>query len=529
MNIDLILKDQAEKSGNLTAIDGGHGQRSLTFGELAREVEFVAQRLQSQGISKGTRVLVLVPMSPELYVIWLALLRLGSTMISFEFTRGIKHLEHCCSICRPDALIASPKNLLKSLLQRFLRGIQLRISTRRILYKRAMRLSQTPNFEKFSLHSPGADDIAVLSLTSGSSGDPKIVPRTYGFLANQIAAITQPFRLMRGQRDLVAFPLLGLVDLAVGVTVVIPNFKLSEPSKIDGAAVIRQLNSDKVTRMTASPRLLEQLVKAYREGSPPGVKLPDLEYICSGGAPVQPRLLRALEELAPDAKALTIYACTEAEPIATCPWREVSNEDLADIQSGRGLLVGKPVPTIELRILADRWGECRFEMDDQTFRAETIGVDQIGEIVVTGPHVIDRYLDGANFEETKFRAFGKVWHRTGDAGSLDGKGRLWLHGRCSAKIVDKGSCIYPFDVECIALAHDGVRHASLIKYDDQRVLLVEAEESEDLRRNLRLATASKQIDRIALVPALPVDRRHNSKIDYHALEQLIPRIMREAL
>ena len=74
-----------------------------------------------------------------------------------------------------------------------------------------------------------------------------------------------------------------------------------------------------------------------------------------------------------------------------------------------------------------------------------------------------------------------------------------------------------------------MRHASLIKYDDQRVLLVEAEESEDLRRNLRLATASKQIDRIALVPALPVDRRHNSKIDYHALEQLIPRIMREAL
>ena len=61
---------------------------------------------------------------------------------------------------------------------------------------------------------------------------------------------------------------------------------------------------------------------------------------------------------------------------------------------------------------------------------------QPGEIVVSGAHVGAGYVGGVGDAETKFRVGEVIWHRTGDAGYLDAHGRLWLLGRCSARIAD---------------------------------------------------------------------------------------------
>ncbi|MDA0679819.1 MAG: AMP-binding protein, partial [Proteobacteria bacterium] len=58
----------------------------------------------------------------------------------------------------------------------------------------------------------------------------------------------------------------------------------------------------------------------------------------------------------------------------------------------------------------------------------------IGEIVVTGKHVLRGYADAARNRATKIEVDGTIWHRTGDAGYFDQAGRLWLVGRCSAAI-----------------------------------------------------------------------------------------------
>ncbi|NNE90107.1 MAG: AMP-binding protein, partial [Verrucomicrobiales bacterium] len=157
-----------------------------------------------------------------------------------------------------------------------------------------------------------------------------------------------------------------------------------------------------------------------------------------------------------------------------------------------GLLAGTPVPEIELEIADD------------------------GEIVVTGPHVLKGYLDGKGDAETKFTgADGEtIWHRTGDLGRLDTDGRLWLLGRVSAKIGDE---LCPFAVECALSFVEGVGRTAVLESeeDGQPVLFLEG--------NGEVGPILNQfgIHRIIPLKKIPVDRRHNAKVDYPALRKIL--------
>ena len=138
-------------------------------------------------------------------------------------------------------------------------------------------------------------------------------------------------------------------------------------------------------------------------------------------------------------------------------------------------------------------------------------------------HVLKHYLHGAGEEETKFRVGGEIWHRTGDAGWLDAEQRLWLLGRCAARLTDSRGELYPFSVECAAVETLGVRRAAALAWRGRRTLVLE------LSGNLPRPDLSQLagplewagLDEIRFVPRIPVDRRHNAKVDYGALERLL--------
>src|SRR6185503_8477337 len=94
---------------------------------------------------------------------------------------------------------------------------------------------------------------------------------------------------------------------------------------------------------------------------------------------------------------------------------------------------------------------------------------EVGEIVVSGAHVLSGYLQGRGDEETKFRVDDAIWHRTGDAGWLDAQGRLWLLGRCAARIADERGTLWPFAVECAAQQNAAIRRAALVSDEGQRL------------------------------------------------------------
>src|SRR5205085_4282669 len=123
--------------------------------------------------------------------------------------------------------------------------------------------------------------------------------------------------------------------------------------------------------------------------------------------------------------------------------------------------------------LRDQWGTPVGPFTQAQFDAACCRAGEPGEIVVSGAHVLQGYLHGHGDDETKFRVDGVVWHRTGDAGNLDESGRLWLLGRCVAKIRDEHGELYPFAAETAVYQDPNVRRAAVVAHHGKRILAVE--------------------------------------------------------
>jgi acyl-CoA synthetase (AMP-forming)/AMP-acid ligase II len=250
--------------------------------------------------------------------------------------------------------------------------------------------------------------------------------------------------------------------------------------------------------------------------------LPDLHKIFSGGAPVFPRLLDQLQQIAPQADIVAVYGSTEAEPMAKLSRSQLEARDRQAMRASRGLLAGWPVKAIQLRIMPDQWGRPVGPYSQAQFDKCRCPPNGIGEIVVSGEHVLSGYLHGCGDAKTKFMVEGTVWHRTGDAGYLDERGRLWLLGRCAARIEDEHGLLYPFAVECALSYLPDIRRSALVSHNNRRILAVEfyPEASKQLSP-LKDALSWTHLDEIRVYKQLPVDKRHNAKIDYPALYRLL--------
>jgi acyl-CoA synthetase (AMP-forming)/AMP-acid ligase II len=154
--------------------------------------------------------------------------------------------------------------------------------------------------------------------------------------------------------------------------------------------------------------------------------------------------------------------------------------------------------------------------------AMEVAPGEVGEVVVTGPHVNQRYFRNPAAE----RAFkivdehAAIWHRTGDAAYRDEHDRLWLVGRIS-EVVRRGDATYhPSAVEAAARALPGVARAALVGDGARTLLVVEPRGTVDRAALVEhLAARGVVVDRVELTRALPVDPRHRAKIDYPAVRR----------
>ena len=516
MNVLTRLLDHAANTPEKVAIID-QGGRQISYAGLAREGARFAALLHQRGVRPGDTVLVLVPMSIELYATLAGVFSLGAVVMVLDPSAGLAHLERCCALKRPQALVGVPLAHLLSLAVPSLRRVALRVCVKgwwpgAVPWKSDQKLLTAGE-------TVGTDTPALLTFTSGTSGTPKAALRTHGLLLAQLAALETLLAPEPGDVDLATLAIVALANLATGITTVVPDASLRKPASLDARPVLDQIARYGVTRTAASPALLERLADAASEQ---GISLPGLKRVYSGGGPVFPRVLRKLSRVAPNARLISVYGSTEAEPIAHIDFQDLSADDLEAVRGGRGLLVGPPVGAIELQIVPNHFGEILKFDGLEDFEAASLEQGQIGEIVVSGPHVLPSYLGGVGDGETKFRVNGRVWHRTGDAGHLDAQGRLWLAGRAGARMLDARGELYPFSAECAALETPGVRRCALTKYQGERVLCVEWQKAG--RRDPgalleRLAWA--QVDRVVTVKALPVDARHNAKVDLGRLRKLL--------
>lgn len=470
MNLTRSFVSEAMRRSAQVAIVDGKGH-SITFGELVDRSARAAGDWRRRGIGPGDRLLLAMRLGIDLYVALAAAWRIGAVVVFPEPAMGIEGLRHAARATKPKAFLSSD-------LYRLLGWV-------------LPELRPLPQLTPHDRRAPGAEieevtagHPALISFTSGSTGLPKAIVRSHDLLAAQNACVADLLRPGRdGEVDLVAFPVFVVANLALGVTSVLPNWNLRKHDAADPKSITAHMERHGVTRLLVPPSICERLAGQ--------AAMPRLSQIFTGGGPVFPALMKRLAAKMPKADIVAVYGSTEAEPIAHVHVRDIGDDDWRAMDDGNGLLAGALSPQVRLRLIDD-------------------------EIVVTGHHVNKGYLDSRQDATNKLDLDGTIWHRTGDAGRLDEQGRLWLLGRREARVGE----LYPFAVEVAACRWDGVRRAALIARGNRAVLAIEGDRSQLSSWQSR-ARALGDIE-VVWIDAIPLDRRHRSKVDYGGLSRKIP-------
>ena len=453
--MNLVEKLSAQPPEQTAIIDR---KGSITFGELNKRVQGGASFLGRQNLKLGDYVLVLHPITIELYEILLSCFHAGIVVILVDPAKGSDFLKQCLNWLPPKALIGSPK---AQLLRMRYRQLKQGISTGPWL---PFTTKWAPNSTPCIPAEVPPDHPALITFTSGSTGFPKAVVRSHAFLLAQDETLSRSINLEPGEVDLVTLPVFLLSNLSHGVTSIIADTDLTRPGFPEVPKILDQVKRHDITRCTASPAFFEKMPDRF---------FSPLKKIYTGGAPVFPELLKRFPS-----KIHSVYGSSEAEPIAHFNAANFTRSVAQMIADGNGLPAGKPVSGIDLRIVDD-------------------------EILVTGNHVLKGYFQGHGDQETKVKIDGQIWHRTGDAGRLDGDGNLWLLGRHS----QKWKQFYPLQIEAaVHILFPAIRCAFL----DGTLYLEEFQEI-----NLPWVT----IDQVEVMEKIPMDSRHNAKVDYGALRK----------
>jgi len=519
--VELLDRAARIRPDTAAIIAGPAGRESvLTYAALVERSRRLASLFAEAGLRAGDGMAIMLPMSAELYAVIAAAWRLGVVPVFMDPNAGDAHFERCIRRYPVRAFVGTPAACLLRLASPTLRKIP-HAFVSGVLFPGARPLRAARHCAPSKDACPCADDdLAMIAFTSGSTGQPKGIRRTHELLLATHAVLSAHVKPEGGEVALATLPMFTLTNLACGATSLIPDVDLRRPGRVDPRRIVGQLERWRARSAVASPALLERVADLCLTQRH---TLESVQEIFVGGAPVFPPLLDKLTRMAPHARVAVLYGSTEAEPIALLSSTEVSAEDVARTMHGRGLLAGPPIQEISLRILRDRWGSALKAGTPETLERETLQSGQPGEIVIAGPHVAAGYLGGEGDAETKFLVGDQIWHRTGDAGWLDERGRLWLLGRCAARIEDALGTLYPYAVEAALSFHPGVVRSAFLSHRGERLLVLEMREraqQPDVRALLRpLDWAS--IAAVVLLKHIPVDARHNAKVDYPALRRAL--------
>ena len=446
--------------------------KKTSYGELAKAINTFAGALQSQfGITKGSRVALLLPNTPFYAIAYYGVLRAGGTVVNCNPLYTVAELTHIVGNSGTDVVVTLDlkqmlekaetlveaghiKSLivchfpdalpgLKSLLYRVAKRKDLgdlktsKVRDRITRFADLMHRNDTPA----PVSIDPANDVAVQQYTGGTTG----IPRGAMLSHANIAANANQARVwfarvfVPGSRGIAVLPFFHIfamttclnVPLSSGMTMfLMPRFELK--------AFIDLLQRSGATLLPAVPTLISALVRSA--AATPEI-LSGLDVVVSGGASL-PNEVRT--EFARKSKAQLIegYGLTEASPVVCAGPLDGLNKPLS---------IGLPFPATDIRL---------FDVD----RNEVAAIGERGEVQVKGPQVMLGYYD--NPEATK-DAFMDGWLRTGDVAYMDADGYVFLVDRIKDLIICSGFNVYPRTIEEALSQHPAVEENNVIGVPDE--------------------------------------------------------------
>jgi long-chain acyl-CoA synthetase len=440
-----IVRERAERYPT-TVVGGQHGLawKTLPGGELLYLADLVAGQLAARGVGQGDRVVLWVPNHWRTPVYLFALWKLGAVVVPFDREMNPESAARILDSVEPRLTLI---------------GYDARPAW-------AHRAGVTEWWEPPREHpadpgadqgwSPPAEELAVISFTSGTTGQPKGCMITHANLCSQVETAFELIPLDQSCRLASILPLSHLFELTCGLL-----YPLAAGAAIHyipsrrGPDVLRVLVEQHITHMMVVPQLLgmmgQQIDRQLRAGLPEWLvarqlaladRLPliwrrrlfwpvhrrlggHLRMVVSGGAPLALETQRLWERLG--VRVVQGYGASECSPMIACGGPDGSTPPGS---------VGPPIPGVAVRLSAE------------------------GELLVRGPNVMRGYWkDPTRTAEVLHDG----WYATGDLATMDAAGNIFLAGRAKELIVlPSGLKVWPQDVEDVLRAEAEVKDAAVV-------------------------------------------------------------------
>lgn len=494
-------------------VDGSTGE-AVTFAELHRRVNGIAAGLTATGVQPGQRIAVLIPPSVDLVAAVYGCWRAGAVTVIADRGLGLRGLGGAVRAAHVDWVVGPPSALAAARTLRWApHARSIAVHYRRVLGAVAT-LDELAASTAPVPPEPSPSDVAAVLYTSGATGPAKGVRYLHGQMAAQRDALAGLYGISADDRLVAAFAPFAMYGPALGITSTIPDVDVTKPGMLTAEALAVACAAVDATIVFASPAALANVV---RTSVAPDPRLARIRLALSAGAPVPIATLRAVARLMPSAELHTPYGMTECLPVA--------DHDLVAIEAagrGRGVCVGRPVDGVSVRIAPLGF--------DPTLSVDALASPSTGEVLVQAPWCSDGYdqLWRTEHDARPSDVDGQVWHRSGDVGHVDSDGRLWIEGRSVHVIHAVDGPVTPVPVEVAVECLDGVDSAAAVGIGpvgcQQLVVVVQDPHgadglADDVLTGRVRAAVSYQVAAVMTLRQLPVDIRHNTKVDRTAVAE----------
>jgi malonyl-CoA/methylmalonyl-CoA synthetase len=407
------------------------GGRTLTYGDVRCLSAQYAGALAVCGVKPGDRVAAQVEKSPEAIFLYLGAVRAGAVFLPLNTAYTLSEVDYFVGDARPSLLVADParREGLDDIAKRHgARGIEtLAADGSGSLVDLAARQP-----DAWSDVPRGADDLAAILYTSGTTGRSKGAMLTHGNLRSNAEALVETWRFTADDVLIHALPIFHTHGLFVatnvslmsgGSMIFLPKFEAGEVLRLMPGATAFMGVPTFYTRLLDHPGLTREATAGMR-------------LFVSGSAPLLAETHRKFGELTGHA-ILERYGMTETG-------MNTSNPYDGDRIPGA---VGFPLPGVEMRV-----------SDPESGRA--LVTDEVGVLEVRGPNVFKGYWEMPEKTKAEFRDDG--FFVTGDLGRIDQRGYVWILGRGKDLVITGGYNVYPKEVELEIDAIGGIVESAVI-------------------------------------------------------------------
>ena len=492
---DLPLTDILTRHADSDARAIVDGERHLNWRQFHQSVNNLAAALQAQGVKRGETALVQLGNVAEFYITFFALLQVGVAPVNALFSHQRSELNAYALQIEPTLLIADRAHALFAGDEFLHTFVSQHRSVRSVLLRGdageyALEAAIARPSEHFVATPTPADEVAFFQLSGGSTGTPKLIPRThndyyYSILrSNEICAITADTRYLNALPAAHNFAMSSPGSLGVfmaGGCVVLAN----DPSATICFPLIEQ---HQITVTSLVPPAVSLWLQAINEGAG-NAQLASLQLLQVGGARLSATLATRipaeigcqLQQVFGMAEGLVNYTALDDSP-----------EHITNTQ-------GRPMCPDDEVWVADEHGN-------------PLPRGEVGRLMTRGPYTFRGYYKSPEHNASAFDENG--FYCSGDLIAIDEQGYITVQGREKDQINRGGEKIAAEEIENLLLRHETVIHAALVSMEDSLLgekscaylVVKQPLRAVEVRRFLREQGVAefKLPDRVECLDALPL-------------------------